>query len=107
MVVAFEWSEAVGERGQTSVDLRGDLTLKNLPGRYAAFRVTHSAPVRVTLVGSDPRLSIAVLPFQNMSRDPEQEDFCDGVVEEIISRLSRLTWLLVIPRNSTYRALRN
>jgi adenylate cyclase len=44
--------------------------------------------------------SIAVLPFANLSRDPEQEYFVDGVVEEIITALSRISWLLVIARNS-------
>jgi adenylate cyclase len=46
--------------------------------------------------------SIAVLPFQNMSGDPEQEYFADGVVEEIITALSRLRWLFVIARNSSF-----
>jgi TolB-like protein/class 3 adenylate cyclase/Tfp pilus assembly protein PilF len=46
--------------------------------------------------------SIAVLPFQNMSGDPEQEYFTDGMVEEIITALSRIRWLFVIARNSTF-----
>ena len=46
--------------------------------------------------------SIAVLPFANLSDDPEQEYFADGIVEDIITGLSRLRWLLVIARNSTY-----
>jgi adenylate cyclase len=46
--------------------------------------------------------SIAVLPFANMSGDPEQEYFADGVVEEIITALSRIRWLFVIARNSTF-----
>src|SRR5215469_4310447 len=46
--------------------------------------------------------SIAVLPFQNMSRDPEQEYFADGMVEEIITALSQIRWLFVIARNSTF-----
>ena len=46
--------------------------------------------------------SIAVLPFQNMSGDPEQEYFVDGVVEEIITAISRLPWLFVIARNSSF-----
>jgi TolB-like protein len=48
------------------------------------------------------RPSIAVLPFQNMSGDPEQEYFVDGMVEEIITALSRIRWLFVIARNSTF-----
>jgi TolB-like protein/class 3 adenylate cyclase len=46
--------------------------------------------------------SIAVLPFQNMSGDPEQEYFADGMVEEIITALSRFHWLFVIARTSTF-----
>src|SRR5712692_2494908 len=46
--------------------------------------------------------SLAVLPFQNMSGDPEQEYFVDGVVEEIITAIARLPWLFVIARNSSF-----
>src|SRR6201987_2042478 len=46
--------------------------------------------------------SIAVLPFTNMGGEPEQEYFVDGMVEEIITALSRIRWLLVIARNSTF-----
>jgi len=46
--------------------------------------------------------SIAVLPFQNMSDDPEQEYFADGMVEEITTALSRFKWLFVIARNSSF-----
>ncbi len=43
-----------------------------------------------------------MLPFQNMSGDPEQEYFADGMVEEIITALSRIRWLFVIARNSSF-----
>jgi TolB-like protein len=46
--------------------------------------------------------SLAVMPFQNMSGDPEQEYFADGMVEEIITALSRIRWLFVIARNSSF-----
>src|SRR5690349_16606186 len=46
--------------------------------------------------------SIAVLPFANMSGDPEQEYFADGMAEEILTALSRCTWLFVIARNSSF-----
>ena len=46
--------------------------------------------------------SIAVMPFENLSGDPEQEYFADGVVEEIITALSRIRWLFVIARNSSF-----
>lgn len=46
--------------------------------------------------------SITVLPFQNLSGDPEQEYFADGIVEDIIAALSRIRWLFVIARNSSF-----
>ena len=46
--------------------------------------------------------SIAVLPFENLSGDPEQEYFADGMVDEIITALSRFKWLFVIARNSSF-----
>jgi TolB-like protein len=52
-------------------------------------------------IASDPP-TIAVLPFQNMSGDPEQDYFADGMVEEIITALSRIRWLFVLARNSTF-----
>jgi TolB-like protein len=55
-----------------------------------------AAPIR-----SDPPM-IAVLPFQNMSGDPDQEYFADGMVEEIITALSHIRWLFVIARNSSF-----
>jgi TolB-like protein len=54
----------------------------------------------VPLVPEKP--SIAVLPFTNMSGDPEQEYFSDGITEDIINALSRLRWFFVIARNSTF-----
>ena len=46
--------------------------------------------------------SVAVLPFSNLSGDPEQEYFADGMVDDIITGLSRINWLFVIARNSTF-----
>ena len=46
--------------------------------------------------------SLAVLPFLNLSGDAEQEYFADGMVEEIITALSRIRWLFVTARNSTF-----
>jgi TolB-like protein len=66
--------------------------------------VVHSRP---PVVGAAPQRlpdkpSIAVLPFTNMSGDPEQEYFSDGITEDIITALSRLRWFFVIARNSTF-----
>jgi hypothetical protein len=60
-------------------------------------------PVAATPVLALPdKPSIAVLPFQNMTGDPEQEYFADGMVEEITTALSRIRWLFVIARNSSF-----
>jgi adenylate cyclase len=59
------------------------------------------APERPALALPD-KPSIAVLPFANLSGDPEQEYFADGMVEEIITALSRIRWLFVIARNSSF-----
>src|SRR6266404_6319040 len=86
---------------------RGELQLKNIsvPVRAYAVRAgAHSAPIDklgATLSLPD-KPSIAVLPFQNMSSDPEQEFFADGIVEEIITALSRFKALFVIARNSSF-----
>src|SRR6202011_1235989 len=53
-------------------------------------------------LGGPDTPSIAVLPFTNMSGDPEQEYFADGITEDITTALSRLRWLFVIARNSTF-----
>jgi adenylate cyclase len=60
-----------------------------------------ATPIEPTLALHD-KPSIAVLPFQNMSGDPEHEYFVDGMVEEIITALSRIRWLFVIARNSSF-----
>jgi TolB-like protein len=61
---------------------------------------TASEPQAMPAVPDKP--SIAVLPFQNMSGDPEQEYFVDGMVEEIITALSRIRWLFVLARHSSF-----
>src|SRR5271166_292972 len=60
-----------------------------------------SAPAQPTPPLPD-KPSIAVLPFANLSGDPEQEYFADGMVEEVITVLSRITWFFVIARNSSF-----
>jgi TolB-like protein/Tfp pilus assembly protein PilF len=59
-------------------------------------------PARATALPLPDKPSIAVLPFQNMSGDPEQEYFADGLTEDIITGLSRQRWFFVIARNSTF-----
>ena len=86
---------------------RGEQQLKNISKPVRAFAVragTHGALIeRLSAVPPLPdKPSIAVLPFENMSGDPEQEYFADGMVEEIITALSRFKWLFVIARNSSF-----
>ena len=82
----------------------GEQQLKNIarPIRVYRVRLGHeeSVPARTLLLPDKP--SIAVLPFQNMSGDQEQEYFADGMVEDITTGLSRFKWLFVIARNSTF-----
>src|SRR3974390_2299996 len=95
----------------TFVDL-GVQQVKNIQEPIRAYQVgapsgtQEAAPTRVAEAESPPPLpdqpSTAVLPFQNMSGDPEQEYFADGMVEEITTALSRFKWLFVIARNSSF-----
>jgi TolB-like protein/class 3 adenylate cyclase len=85
----------------------GEQALKNIARPVRAYRVvtasTTSAPTPASPGLALPdKPSIAVLPFANMSGDPEQEYFVDGMVEEIITALSRIKWLFVIARNSSF-----
>jgi adenylate cyclase len=70
------------------------------------YRVVTAAGSSITRVTAGPDLpdkpSIAILPFANISGGPEQEYFADGMVEEIITALSRIRWLFVIARNSSF-----
>jgi TolB-like protein len=79
----------------------GDQQLKNIERAVRVYRVRPSGTPRPTLPLPE-KPSIAVLPFQNMSGDPEQEYFADGIVDEIITALSRFRSLFVIARNSTF-----
>jgi TolB-like protein len=84
----------------------GEQALKNIARPVRAFRAVTAAGSASARASSGPALphkpSIAVLPFANMSGDPEQEYFADGMVEEIITALSRIRWLFVIARNSSF-----
>jgi adenylate cyclase len=81
----------------------GEQHLKNIERPVRVYRVQPGSPVspRPTLALPD-KPSIAVLPFENMSGDAEQEYFADGMVDEIITALSRFRSLFVIARNSTF-----
>ena len=95
----------------TAFDDMGSQTLKNIaePMRVWRVRIGDGAnraaeptlPVNQPIALPD-KASLAVLPFQNMSGDPEQDYFADGMVDDIITGLSRIKWLFVIARNSTF-----
>ena len=72
------------------------------PGRAAAAAPDIVAEKSGSMLTLPDTPSIAVLPFQNMSGDAEQEYFADGMVEDIITALSRIRWLFVIARNSSF-----
>src|SRR5258708_1755752 len=90
----------------------GEQQVKNIARKVRAHRIllgdgpslaepSAGAPATPAPALSD-KPSMAVLPFQNMSGDPEQEYFADGIVEDIITGLSRMKWLFVIARNSSF-----
>ncbi|TPK07046.1 transcriptional regulator [Mesorhizobium sp. B2-5-9] len=89
---AKPWIETLPRRGYRYV---GPAVATNAPDASAAARAI-SAPIL------PDKPSIAVLPFSNLSHDPEQEYFSDGMVDDIITGLARINWLFVIARNSTF-----
>jgi adenylate cyclase len=100
------YSEVEGKLDVGFVD-RGEQQLKNIAKPVRAYAVRAGASSALTeRLSASPSLpdkpSIAVLPFQNMSGDPEQEYFADGMVEDIITALSRFKSLFVIARNSSF-----
>jgi len=98
-----------GKLMATFVD-RGEQQVKNIsyPVRAFAVRTDGNAPAEVARAAAaierspSDKPSIAVLPFTNMSGDPEQEYFADGITEDIITDISKISGLFVIARNSTF-----
>jgi adenylate cyclase len=112
--------EAVTGRLKATFTDLGSLVLKNIERPVQAFQVRwDTADWKPSLlmttaptIGTDPtnvgmpslldKPSVAILPFANMSGDPEQEYFADGITEDIITALSKWRWFFVIARNSTF-----
>ena len=101
--------DQVRDKLDVAFDDMGEQQVKNIARPVRVYRVRgETAAVEAAPALAQPALqlpdkpSIAVLPFQNMSGDPEQEYFADGMVEEIITVLSRIRWLFVIARNSSF-----
>jgi len=107
--VSARVQEDVAGRLDLTFDDLGEQNLKNINRPIRVYRVrlpatrktATGAPIQATLSLPD-KPPIAVLPFANMSGDPEQEYFADGMMEEIITALSRIRWLFVIARNSSF-----
>jgi TolB-like protein/class 3 adenylate cyclase/Tfp pilus assembly protein PilF len=112
IVLAGAVHDAVSGRVKATFEDLGELSLKNIERPVRAYRVrveraATPAPVAVPAPADVPlalpdKPSIAVLPFQNMSGDPNQEYFTDGITEDIITELSRFHSLFVIARNSSF-----
>ena len=101
--------DQVRDRLDYAFEDMGEQQVKNIARPVRVYRVRDRAvPIGQPLPGSPQPLplpdkpSIAVLPFANLSGDPEQEYFADGMVDEIITALSRIKWLFVIADNSSF-----
>jgi len=89
---------------QVSFEDLGERNLRNMAEPVQVYRVSGTtadaiAPRKTSQLS---KVSIAVLPFTNMSGDPEQEYFSDGITEDLITALSRIRWFFVIARNSCF-----
>jgi TolB-like protein/class 3 adenylate cyclase len=91
-------------KGKLALDVSdmGEQQLKNIPQPVRLYSIRLDGTSARPALALPDRPSIAVLPFQNMSGDAEQEYFADGMVEDIITALSRIRWLFVIARNSSF-----
>ncbi|HEV2334488.1 MAG TPA: adenylate/guanylate cyclase domain-containing protein [Stellaceae bacterium] len=95
--------DQVRDKLAVAFDDQGEQQVKNIARPVHVYRVRTGGPAPVTAPLPLPdKPSLAVLPFQNMSGDPEQEYFADGMVEEITTAIARLPWLFVIARNSSF-----
>lgn len=121
IVVSGDMHNAVTGRLKATLADLGDLSLKNIDRPIRAYSVSwnavdwsavsdatapsmelaSAAPTEIRLALPD-KPSVAVLPFDNMSGDPEQAYFADGLAEDLITGLSRVSWLFVIARNSSF-----
>ena len=99
------WRQAHGKVAADAIDV-GAPSLKNIARAIRVYRLRFGgrrAGERASAVPSTPeKPAIAVLPFENMSGDPEQDHFCDGLVDDLLTTLSKLAGLRVIARHSSF-----
>ena len=92
-------------RRKVEADPRTPRLIVTVPGvgyRFAEKPAAAPAAAQATLAAQPVRPSLAVLPFDNLSGDPDQDYFADGIVEELTTALSRVRWFFVIARNSSF-----
>jgi TolB-like protein len=99
--------DQVRDNVEFGFDDLGEQQIKNIKRPVRTYGIALGAPPRAALPAGGPlplpdKPSIAVLPFQNMTGDAEQEYFVDGMVEEITTAIARVPWLFVIARNSAF-----
>ncbi len=98
--------DQVRDRLELAFEDMGERELKNIARPVRVYRLQlaepKATPVRSNHLPLPDKPSIAILPFANMSGDPEHEFIADGIAEDIITGLSRLKWLFVIARNSSF-----
>ncbi|PBB23415.1 MULTISPECIES: adenylate/guanylate cyclase domain-containing protein [unclassified Mesorhizobium] len=105
IVVSSSVRHEVGDRLGLAFEDLGERKLKNIKHPVRVFQVRLEGSLRIeprALASQRDQASVAVLPFQNMSGDAEQEYFADGVVEDIVTALAHFRHLLVIARNSSF-----
>jgi adenylate cyclase len=91
-------------------EYQGEQTVKNITDPVRVYKIGRKSETAISSMSEEQaamhpvpeKPSLAVLPFINMSRDPEQEYFSDGMTEDIITALSRIRWFFIIARNSTF-----
>ena len=91
-------------------EYQGEQTVKNITDPVRLYKIGRESETAISPMSEEQAVmhpvpekpSLAVLPFINMSRDPEQEYFSDGMTEDIITALSRIRWFFIIARNSTF-----
>ena len=103
ILVSAAAHDHVKNKMKVGFDDLGPQNLKNIAEPVRTYRITGLPTVTITVVNpATDKPSIAVLPFVNMSGDPEQEYFADGLTEDIITALSRVSGLVVIARTSSF-----